>query len=38
MAAFILLSVFVGFAQSYYLQGVPEFLHWKAFNSLHIHA
>ncbi|HEY6128631.1 MAG TPA: hypothetical protein VIW23_10655 [Candidatus Acidoferrum sp.] len=33
MAAFILLSVFVGFAQSYYLQRVPKFPHWKAFNS-----
>jgi len=33
MAAFVLLSVFVGFAQSYYLQGVPYSPHWAAFNT-----
>lgn len=44
MAAFILVSVFLGFAQSYYLQGVLKLPPWKAFATpphplvVHIHA
>jgi len=44
MAEFILFSVFVGFAQSYYLQGVLKLPPWKAFATpphpliVHIHA
>lgn len=33
MAALILFSVLVGFAQSYYLRRVPQAPHWRAFNS-----
>lgn len=44
IAAIILVSVFVGFAQSYYLQGVLKLPPWKAFAApphpllAHIHA
>ena len=44
MAAFILFSVFLGFAQSYYLQGVLKLPEWKAFAApphpllVHVHA
>ena len=44
IAAIILVSVFVGFAQSYYLQGVLKLPAWKAFAApphpllVHIHA
>lgn len=44
MAVFVLLSVFLGFAQSYYLQGVLKLPPWKAFATpphpliVHIHA
>ena len=44
IAAFILVSVFLGFAQSYYLQGVLKLPDWKAFAApphpllVHIHA
>ena len=44
VAALILISVFVGFAQSYYLQGVLTLPPWKAFAApphpllVHIHA
>jgi hypothetical protein len=31
MAVLILFSVFLGFAQSYYLQGVLKLPPWKAF-------
>jgi hypothetical protein len=33
MAGLILLSVFVGFAQSYYLLSVPNIPHWRRFNT-----
>jgi hypothetical protein len=33
MAAAILLSVLIGFAESYYLQGVAHNPHWRAFNT-----
>lgn len=33
MAGLILLSVFIGFAQSYYLLGVPNIPHWRRFNT-----
>ena len=33
MAALILFSVLLGFAQSYYLRGVSQVPHWRAFNS-----
>lgn len=33
MAAFILLSVLIGFAQSYYLQRLAHIPHWRAFNT-----
>jgi hypothetical protein len=44
MAAIILFSVFIGFAQSYYLQGTLKLPAWKAFAAaphpllVHIHA
>ena len=44
MSAFILVSVFLGFSQSYYLQGVLKLPEWKAFATpphpllVHIHA
>jgi hypothetical protein len=44
IAAFILVSVFLGFAQSYYLQGILKLPDWKAFAApphpllVHIHA
>lgn len=32
IAAFVLVSVFIGFAQSY-LQAAPKAQHWRAFNT-----